>query len=84
MGSSYTLGLIPGERTVLQQHHSNLSPLNVVIQPNKVKVSGELVYEPTHAHPIHRTFKIIGQTRPDGRRQALSSRLGCQLLISSC
>ena len=60
MGSRYTLGLIPGERTVLQQRHSNLSPLNVVIQPNKVKVCVQLVDEPTHAHPIYRAFEIVG------------------------
>ena len=60
MGSSYTLGLIPGERTVLQQYHSNLCPLNVVSQHNKVKVSVQLMDEPTHAHPIHRAFKVVG------------------------
>ena len=60
MGSRYTLGLIPGERTVLQQRHSNLSPLNVAIQPNKIKVCVQLVDEPTHAHPVHRAFEIVG------------------------
>ena len=75
MGSSYTLGLIPGERTVLQQRHSNLSPLDVVVQPNKVEICVQLVDEPTHAYPIHRAFKIVGQTRLDRRWQALHCRL---------
>ena len=75
MSSRYTLGLIPGKRTVLQQRHSNLSPLNVVNKPNKVKVRVQLMDEPTHAYPIHRAFKIVGQTRLDGGRQALNSRL---------
>ena len=60
MGSSHTLGLIPGESTVLQQCHCNLSPLNVVGQPNKVKVSVQLMDEPTHTHLIHRAFKVVG------------------------
>ena len=75
MSSSYTLGLIPGERTVLQQRHSNLSPLNVVNKPNKVEVCVQLMDEPTHAHPIHRAFKIVGQMRLDRRWQALYCRL---------
>ena len=53
MGSRYTLGLIPGERTVLQQRHSNLSPLDVVNKPNKVEICVQLVDEPTHAYPVH-------------------------------
>ena len=65
MGSSYTLGLIPGERTVFQQRHSNLSPLNVVIQPNKVEICVQLMDKPAHAHPIHRALKVVGQTRLD-------------------
>ena len=60
MGSRYTLGLIPGERTVLQQRYSNLSPLNVVSQPNKVEICVQLVDEPTHTHPVHRAFEIVG------------------------
>ena len=87
MSSSRTLGLIPGESTVFQQCHCNLSPLNIVSQPNKVKVSVELVYEPTHAHPIHRAFEVVGQRRLDRRRKALGhrlSRLSCQLLVSNC
>ena len=67
MGSRYTLGLIPGERTVLQQRHSNLSPLNVVNEPNKIEIRVQLVDEPTHAYPIHRAFKVVGQTRLDRR-----------------
>ena len=60
MGSSHTLGLIPGKSTVLQQCHSNLGPLNIVGQPNKVKVSVQLIDEPSHAHPIHQAFKVVG------------------------
>ena len=60
MGSRYTLGLIPGERTVLQQRHSNLSPLNVVNEPNKIEIRVQLVDEPTHAHPVHRALEIVG------------------------
>ena len=75
MGSSYTLGLIPGERTVFQQRRSNLSSLDVVIQPNKVEICVQLMDEPTHAHPIHRAFKVVGQTRLDRRRQTLCYRL---------
>ena len=60
MGSSYTLGLIPGERTVLQQRHSNLSPLNIVNKPNKVEICVQLVDEPTHAYPVHRALEIVG------------------------
>ena len=60
MGSCYTLGLIPGERTVLQQRHSNLSPLNIVNQPNTVEICVQLVDEPTHAYPIHRALEIVG------------------------
>ena len=75
MSSRYTLGLIPGERTVFQQRHSNLSPLNVVNKPNKVEVRVQLMDEPTHAYPIHRAFKIVGQTRLDGGWQALNCRL---------
>ena len=60
MGSSYTLGLIPDKSTVLQQHHSNLGPFNIVGQPNKVKICVQLVDEPTHTHPVHRAFKIVG------------------------
>ena len=75
MSSRYTLGLIPGERTVLQQRHSNLSPLDVVNKPNKVEISVQLVDEPTHAYPVHRAFKVVGQTRLDRRRQTLCYRL---------
>ena len=60
MSSSHTLGLIPGESTVLQQCHCNLSPLNIVSQPNKVKVCVQLMDEPTHAHPVHQAFKVVG------------------------
>ena len=87
MGSSHTLGLIPGKSTVLQQRHSNLSPLNIVIQPNKVEVCVQLMDEPTHAHPIHRAFEVVGQTSLDRRRKALGHRLSwlsCQLLVSNC
>ena len=59
MSSSHTLGLIPGESTVFQQRHSNLSPVNVVSQSNKVKVSVQLMDEPTYAYPIHRAFKFV-------------------------
>ena len=60
MSSRYTLGLVPGERTVLQQRHSNLSPLNVVNKPNKVEICVQLVDEPTHAYPVHRALEIVG------------------------
>ena len=64
-----------------------MGPLDIVSQPNKVKVSVELVYEPTHAHPIHRAFEVVGQMRLDRRRKALGHRLSwlsCQLLVSNC
>ena len=75
MSNNHTLGLIPGEITVFQQRHCNLIPLNIVSQPNKVKVSVELVYEPTHAHPIHRAFEVVGQTRLDRQWRTLCCRL---------
>ena len=56
-------------------------------EPYNVEISVKLVYEPTHAHPIHQAFEVIGQTRLDGRRKPLSHKLSwlsCQLLVSNC
>ena len=39
--------------------------------------------EPTHAHPIHPTLKVIRHMRVEGSRKALGHRLTSQLLISS-
>ena len=83
VSSSYTLGFIPSESSILQQCHSNLSSLDVISQPHLLKVCVKLVGEPTHAHPVHRALKVVRQTRPDGRRKALRYRLTSQLLISS-
>ena len=84
MHRHYTLGLIPSESTVFQQCYSNLGMFDIVIQAYKLEICVKLVHKPTHAHLIHRALRIVEQTRLDGSRQALSSRLGCQLLISSC
>ena len=83
MHSHYTLGLIPGESTVFQKCYSNLGMFDIVIQAYKLEICVELKHKPTHAHPIHRALKTVGHTRFNGRSQALNSRLGCQLLISS-
>ena len=65
MHSHYTLGLIPGESTVFQQCYSNLGTFSIAIQSYKLEICVELVHKPTHAHPIHRALKIVGQTRLD-------------------
>ena len=83
MQSHYTLGLIPGESTVFQKCYSNLGMLDIIIQPYKLEVCVKLVHKPTHAHPIHRALKVVGQTRLDRSRQALSNRLSGQMLVCS-
>ena len=87
---SHPLRLVPSVGTILEQSNSNLSSLDVVSQANQIEVRVKLMHESAHAHPIHLTLKVVGQTRFDcrgqNRRYRLHRRdiLRSQLLIGMC